>query len=66
MDDGSRFDGATWRSGCNNGNCVEVAAEHGRVGVRDGKDHGDGPVLSFTLEEWRAFIAAAKNGEFDL
>ncbi|MEV8631112.1 DUF397 domain-containing protein [Streptosporangium sp. NPDC051023] len=66
MDGGSRFHGAIWRSGCNNGTCVEVASQHGRVGVRDGKDAGAGPVLSFTFEEWRAFITAAKNGEFDV
>ena len=50
-----------------NGACVEVrAALDGGVAVRDTKDCGNGPVLSFTPEEWRAFISGAKNGEFDL
>ncbi len=42
------------------GNCVEVAAlpDGGRA-VRDSKDP-DGPVLRFTHEEWRAFLARAK------
>lgn len=66
MDGGSQFHGAIWRSGCNNGNCVEVASGHGRIGVRDGKNDGTGPVLSFTVEEWRAFIEAAKTGVFDV
>jgi hypothetical protein len=48
-----------------NGNCVEVArraARDGRVGVRDSKQHGQGPVLEFTAAQWAAFIQAAKAG----
>jgi len=48
-----------------NGNCVEVAVVDDAVGVRDTKDRS-GPVLVFTASEWRAFIAGAKDGEFDL
>jgi Domain of unknown function (DUF397) len=48
-----------------NGNCVEVAhLSEGGVGVRNSRDPS-GPVLRFTPEEWRAFIAGARNGEFD-
>jgi hypothetical protein len=48
------------------GNCVEVASNlPGIVAVRDSKDR-EGPSLSFTPDEWRAFIAGAKAGEFDL
>jgi hypothetical protein len=47
-----------------NGNCVEVARASGRVLVRDSKDP-HGPVLTFTRAGWEAFLAAAKNGEFD-
>jgi hypothetical protein len=48
-----------------NGDCVEVAGlADGRIGVRDSKDV-TGPVLEFTSAEWRAFIAGARNGEFD-
>jgi hypothetical protein len=35
------------------------------MAVRDSK-HPDGPVLRFSAEEWRAFLAGAKTGEFDL
>jgi Domain of unknown function (DUF397) len=45
--------------------CVEVAFHGGRVGVRDTKDHGAGPVLAFTAYEWEAFIAGAKAGKLD-
>jgi hypothetical protein len=58
----------TWtkssRSG-NNGACVEVMNTGDAVRIRDTKDNGNGPVLSFTAQEWTAFIAAAKNGEFE-
>jgi hypothetical protein len=48
-----------------NGDCVEVAQlAAGRIGVRDSKDAG-GPVLRFTLAEWRAFVGGVRNGEFD-
>ncbi|HEV7452657.1 MAG TPA: DUF397 domain-containing protein [Pseudonocardiaceae bacterium] len=44
--------------------CVEVATElPGWVGVRDSKLGTDSPVLSFTLPEWRAMLAAAQAGE---
>jgi hypothetical protein len=44
---------------------VEVAtAADGMVGIRDSKDPG-GPVLRFTLSEWRLFLAAAKQGGYD-
>lgn len=48
-----------------NGNCVEVAVLDRAVAVRDTKDRS-GPVLAFTPAEWGAFVAGAKNGEFDL
>ena len=51
-----------WRkssySGSNGGECVEVAAADA-VLVRDTADRG-GPVLSFSAEAWRAFIAAIR------
>jgi Domain of unknown function (DUF397) len=48
-----------------NGNCVEVAAlPDGRIGVRHSR-HTHGPVLRFTPGEWHAFLAGARNGEFD-
>ncbi|SDG51263.1 protein of unknown function [Pseudonocardia oroxyli] len=51
---------------CSAGACVEVAvSESGQVLVRDNKDLAAG-ALSFTAEEWRAFVSGVKNGEFDL
>jgi hypothetical protein len=67
---GHNLDNLTWRkssySGSNGGNCVEIADNlSGVVAVRDSKDPG-GPVLAFGPDEWRAFTAAVKAGEFGL
>lgn len=43
---------------------VEIAFVDGYIGMRNGADP-DGPVLVFTPEEWDAFVAGAKDGEFD-
>lgn len=43
---------------------VEIAFVDGYVGMRNGADP-EGPVLVFTPEEWDAFVAGAKDGEFD-
>jgi hypothetical protein len=64
------------RSG-NGANCVEVATVDAQLLsgdkaettdrlflVRDSKDP-DGPVLTFTPAEWRAFAEGLKDGEFD-
>ena len=64
------LDGAQWRkstySGGNGGNCVEVARNlPGIVAVRDSKD-SSGPVLSFPPDEWAAFTAGVRDGQFDL
>lgn len=45
-------------------NCVEVATDGEFVGVRDSKNP-DGPVLTFTGGEWKAFLKGAENGEFN-
>jgi Domain of unknown function (DUF397) len=57
---------ARWRKSSYSGNngCVEVAVVGDRVAVRDSKDRG-GPVLLFTSDEWAAFLAGARDGEFD-
>lgn len=58
----------TWRKSSYSGsgdNCVEVAAlPGGGQAVRDSKNP-DGPVLTFTPDEWNAFIEGVKDGEFD-
>jgi hypothetical protein len=50
-------------SHCHSSSCVEVCRGEETVLVRDGKDP-DGPVLRFTLEEWRAFVLGVKADEF--
>jgi Domain of unknown function (DUF397) len=53
---------SNWRkssySGSNGGECVEVASA-GAVLVRDTTD-STGPVVKFTADAWRAFLATAK------
>ncbi|HEY0637814.1 MAG TPA: DUF397 domain-containing protein [Pseudonocardiaceae bacterium] len=45
--------------------CVAVGKiPGGGVAVRDSK-HADSPVLSFTADEWTAFVRGVKEGEFD-
>ncbi len=46
-------------SGSGGGDCVEVAAGHGVVHVRDSKAAGDGPALRVGREEWAAFVSLA-------
>jgi Domain of unknown function (DUF397) len=49
---------------CSFGNCVEVGrSPEGAVMVRDTKDRAQ--ELTFTNEEWVAFVAGVKAGEFD-
>ncbi|WP_107661201.1 DUF397 domain-containing protein [Nocardia suismassiliense] len=48
------------------GNCVEVGfLDNGNVVVRDTKDLGIGPTLTFTPAEWDAFLDGALQGEFN-
>jgi hypothetical protein len=62
------LDRAEWRKSTRSGpwsdNCVEVAFAVNGVAVRDSKDPS-GAVLVFTANEWEAFVAGAKDGEFD-
>lgn len=44
--------------------CVEVK-RGSTIKVRDSKNP-NGDTLSFTADEWAAFIAGVKDGEFDL
>ena len=66
-----RVDDLRWRKASYSGNggasCVEVGQTHdGIVLVRDTKNHGRRPVHRYTPQEWRAFVADVRNGEFDL
>jgi hypothetical protein len=48
-----------------NGECVELAAlPNGEFAMRNSR-FPDGPVLLYTLGEINAFLAGAKDGEFD-
>ena len=51
-------------SRCGNSSCVEVARDGELIRVRDTKRPG-GAELEFTRSEWDAFLAGARNGEFD-
>ena len=57
-------EGLRWRKAkqCAGSSCVEVAWADSQVLLRDSKDPG--VVLSFTVEEWEAFVGGVKEGEF--
>ncbi|ASR38613.1 DUF397 domain-containing protein [Prauserella marina] len=59
---------ATWRKSTYSGatgNCVEVATmTDGSIAVRNSRDP-HGPALIYTQQEIAAFLAGAKDGEFD-
>lgn len=46
-------------------NCVAVAITQDGIGVRDTKDAAK-TTLSFSRDEWTAFVEAAKQGQFDV
>jgi hypothetical protein len=51
---------------CSGGGCVEVGQQPGgAVVVRDSKDPERRASLEFTGQEWTAFVAGVKAGEFD-
>ena len=56
-----------WRKSSHSGSggCVEVApTPDGGIAIRDSK-HPKGPALTFSAQEWQAFMDGARNGEFD-
>lgn len=63
----TNWDNANWQKSVHSdsGACVEVASSDGRIGVRDTKAKGRGPVLEFNKAEWRAFVAGVQDGQFD-
>lgn len=61
----SAFDAWRKSSSSDAGNCVEVAFAEDSVRVRHSRSP-NGPILSFTHSEWKAFLEGADNGEFDL
>ncbi|QFU89262.1 hypothetical protein YIM_20415 [Amycolatopsis sp. YIM 10] len=60
--------GAQWRKSSRSGavgNCVEVAPlANGEIAVRNSR-FPTGPALIYTQAEMAAFLAGAKDGEFD-
>jgi hypothetical protein len=53
-------------SASSSGACVEAAhLPAGGVALRDTKDRAKAPHY-YTRDQWAAFLAGAKNGEFDL
>lgn len=47
------------------GNCVELAAVDGLIGMRDSKLGDASPILTVTPGELRAFLDGARSNEFD-
>jgi hypothetical protein len=64
----TRLAGTTWRKSRHSGqigNCVETAAlDNGEIALRNSR-YPSGPALIFTRDEMAAFLAGAKDGEFD-
>jgi hypothetical protein len=61
------LEGAAWRKSAYSGaqgNCIEVAAVADGIAVRNSRDP-QGPALIYTKAELAAFLAGAKDGEFD-
>ncbi|ROT27136.1 DUF397 domain-containing protein [Micromonospora sp. HM5-17] len=58
---------AVWQraEGDDSEGAVEIAFVDNLIGMRNSADP-DGPVLVFTQAEWDAFVAGARDGEFDL
>ncbi|MEV1286955.1 DUF397 domain-containing protein [Micromonospora sp. NPDC049679] len=55
-----------WRRSrrCDSNTCVEVASAGAAVAMRDGKDP-DGVILVFSRDDWAAFVAGLRAGDFD-
>lgn len=55
-----------WRTATKSGggNCIKVMRRDNVIMIADSKNPA-GPVLSYTLQEWDAFLDGAKRGEFD-
>ena len=68
--------GANWRKASSSDDADEASVEIAFVaGSKEGSDYvitmrdskdPDGPVLTFTPDEWKAFTLGVQDGEFDL
>lgn len=56
-----------WRkpAKCASSGCVEARMDGERITVRNSRDPG-GDNVSYDRDEWEAFVAAVKAGEFDV
>lgn len=63
VDDELNFERSSF---CANSCCLEVALvpRTGKVYVRNSRNPGT--LMTFSAEEWRAFLAGAKGNEFDI
>ena len=46
-------------------NCIEMRRIGATIEIRDTKQHGQGPTLSFTPAEFAAWLDGATKGEFN-
>lgn len=65
------YEWTKFSNGSGGNNCVEVklmesTAEFPAVVLVRNSNNPDGPVVSFSPEEWESFIQGAKLGRFDL
>lgn len=49
---------------CDGGSCIQVAAAGELIVLGDSKSP-EGPLLSYSRDEWETFVTAIKHGEFD-
>jgi len=49
---------------CNGGSCVRVAPNGDAILIGDSKNP-DGPVLSYSRDEFRTFVEGIRQGDFD-
>jgi predicted secreted Zn-dependent protease len=58
--------GLDWRValGCNGGACIQVAARGNQIVIGDSKNPS-GPVLTYSRDEWHAFVGGILQGDFD-
>jgi hypothetical protein len=56
----------SWKTAVMSGraNCVQIAQCDDMVMIADSKNAA-GPFLSYTAQEWHAFLDGARKGEFD-
>ena len=59
---GSDFKKSSFCGGCKS--CVEVSLQDKKVVLRNSNKNQEH--ISYTLDEWKAFISGVKNSEFDI